>query len=231
MPAQRGKRAVRGEHGRIRAAWLADQYAAVTAGLRPQRDALRDRSRLEFAAGHARAPTVVGDLALGLKYLFDYAVVVGAIEEDERTEWVRRCWTALHQAAAAQVEQVRSSEATQQFLRLINSVLASGRGHVAGPDGLEPPHASAWGWHGKEYTHRVAGEPHAVETDVSFLPKGSRIGWVSGDDLYLEPEASYAAAQELARQQGEGLSVSPTTLRKRLHEEGLLASTAETGRC
>ena len=103
--------------------------------------------------------------------------------------------------------------------------MASGRGHVAGPDGLEPPKAESWGWHGKEYTRRVVGDAHAVETDVSFLEKGSRIGWVSGDDLYLEPEASYAAAQELARQQGESLTVSPTTLRKRLHEEGLLAST------
>jgi hypothetical protein len=204
--------------------WLAGQYPAIRANLRQQRDELRDRSRREFAAGHARSPTVVADLALGLKYLFDYGVVVGAIDAEERAELVRRCWSALHQAAAAQVEHVRSYEATHQFLRLLSGALASGRGHVAGPDGLKPASPEAWGWHGKEYNLRE-GEPHAADTDVSFLPKGSRIGWVSGDDLYLEPEASFAAAQELARQQGESLTVSPSTLRKRLHEEDLLAST------
>jgi hypothetical protein len=44
-----------------------------------------------------------------------------------------------------------------------------------------------------------------------------------GADLYLEPEASYAAAQELARDQGEALPVASRTLHRRLRERGLLA--------
>jgi hypothetical protein len=43
--------------------------------------------------------------------------------------------------------------------------------------------------------------------------------------VYLEPEAAYAEAQRLAGEQGEGLAVSGRTLRKRLKERGLLAST------
>ena len=60
--------------------------------------------------------------------------------------------------------------------------------------------------------------------------QGKRIGWVDGPDLYLEPEASYAAAQELARDKGDGLPVSARTLRKRLHEPGLLAAAGDGGR-
>jgi hypothetical protein len=41
----------------------------------------------------------------------------------------------------------------------------------------------------------------------------------------LEPEAAFAAAQALAVAQGEALAISPRTLRRRLKERGLLAST------
>ena len=62
---------------------------------------------------------------------------------------------------------------------------------------------------------------------ADWHPQGRRIGWVEGEDLYLEPEASYAEAQALASQQGEGLAVSAQTLRERLHERRLLASTGK----
>ena len=57
-----------------------------------------------------------------------------------------------------------------------------------------------------------------------WQPGGERVGWLDGTDLYLEPEASYAAAQELARDQGEALATSPRTLLRRLKDRGLLAS-------
>jgi hypothetical protein len=59
------------------------------------------------------------------------------------------------------------------------------------------------------------------------LPSGARIGWISADDLFLDPSTSYQAAQELAGP--ERLLVSEQTLRHRLRECGLLAS-VEQGR-
>ena len=59
--------------------------------------------------------------------------------------------------------------------------------------------------------------------------QGARVGWLDGDDLYLEPEAAFAAAQRLARESGDAVPVGSKTLHKRLHEKGLLAST-EAGR-
>src|ERR1035437_6984094 len=51
---------------------------------------------------------------------------------------------------------------------------------------------------------------------------GTRIGWVAGSDLFLEPTTSYQVAQELAG--AERLPVSEQTLRHRLREQGYLVS-------
>ena len=64
----------------------------------------------------------------------------------------------------------------------------------------------------------------AFLSTTSGEPQGKRIGWLDGTNLYLEPEASYAAAQDMARKGGDGIGVTSQTLRKRLKERGLLAS-------
>jgi hypothetical protein len=72
---------------------------------------------------------------------------------------------------------------------------------------------SAWGWRRED-----------TATGTTWRPQGRRVGWLDGEQLLLEPEASYAAAQALAGEMGEALAVSPRTLRRRLHERGLLVS-------
>ena len=54
------------------------------------------------------------------------------------------------------------------------------------------------------------------------MPLGTRIGWVAGSDLFLEPKASYLVAKALAGT--ERLLVSAQSLRRSLRESGLLAS-------
>jgi hypothetical protein len=181
---------------------------------------LRDRAISD--GQHARTPGIVADLALGLRYLLDFAEASGAIDAARRRELWERGWTALCQAGAAQAEHGRAADPVEQFLRQLSAALASGRAHVAAPEGMEPkPHPAAWGWRGKEYTFSGADGP---ETDISWMAQGRRVGWIDGEALYLEPEASYAAAQELARDQGDGLAVSARTLWRRLRERRLLAS-------
>src|SRR5262249_27005058 len=53
-------------------------------------------------------------------------------------------------------------------------------------------------------------------------PKGRRIGWLSGNHLYLQPEAAYNAVQKIAQSSGAPLAISPRTLGKRLDERSLL---------
>jgi hypothetical protein len=188
--------------------WLAPQLDSIRARLRADLAELRDRARGD--GQHARTPGIVADLALGLRYLLDFAQSAGAISETERGDLWERGWAALKEAAAAQGAQIATAEPTGLFLRLLAAALASGRAHVAGPEGDRPADPGAWGW-------RAAGD--------NWNAQGRRVGWLDGADLYLEPEAVYAEVQELARQQGDGLPIAPRTLRKRMKERGLLAST------
>jgi hypothetical protein len=63
---------------------------------------------------------------------------------------------------------------------------------------------------------------------LDWRPGGDKIGWVDEHgNLYLEPEASYAAVQRLARDQGTAIPVTKATLFKRLDEKGWILSKDE----
>jgi hypothetical protein len=197
--------------------WLAGQYGGLCARLPGERAALRDRAIAETTAGSPRTPAIVADLALGLSLFLDFALQAGALTQADRGALARRGWQALREAGDLQAEHVQAVEPTALFLRLLAAALPSGRAHAAGPEGGPPEAPEAWGWR-----RRTVGGGDNARDD--WQPGGERVGWVDGADLYLEPEVSYAAAQELARDQGEALPVSPRILHRRLKERGLLAS-------
>lgn len=60
---------------------------------------------------------------------------------------------------------------------------------------------------------------------MDWRPQGEHIGWLDGDDIYLQADSAFAAVQKLARDAGEKLPVNSATKKKRLHERGMLAST------
>lgn len=190
--------------------WLAPQYSELCKRLPGERAALRDKALT--GAGSPRTPGIVADLALGLKLFLNFACSIRAITDAERDVLAHRGWQALLKAAAVHAKHVEAAEPTALFLRLMLAALASGRAHAANREGGMPEGAQAWGWR-----EEISDEP-------AWRPQGRRVGWVEGNDLYLEPEASYAAAQELARDQNEAIPVSPRTLNQRLKERGLLAS-------
>ncbi len=169
--------------------WLAPRYVDVSGRLRQEAAELRDKARIE--GQHARTPGIAADLALGLRCFLNFARGVGAITPDEATRLWERCWSALLHVAAEQAAHVAAAEPTGLFLRLLSAAVASGRAHVAGADGGTPSQAERWGW------RSTAGAD-----SQAWQPMGRRVGWVDGDDLYLEPEASFAEAQELARRRG-----------------------------
>src|SRR5262249_18995564 len=118
--------------------WLAPQYAELRGRLPGERDALRGRALAEVATGSPRTPGIVADLALGLGSFLHFARATGAVTDKEQADLTRRGWQALLEAAAAQAGHVQAAEPAGLFLRLLAAALASGRAHVAGPDGLEP---------------------------------------------------------------------------------------------
>jgi hypothetical protein len=126
-----------------------------------------------------------------------------------------RGWNALVAAAEQHADHLIHAEPCSQFLVLLRAALASGRAHVADSAGNEPYNARAWGWRSV-----MVGAGSREE----WQPLGKRIGWVSGEDLYLEPEAAYAESQKLATELGETLPISSRTLWRRMREKGLLSS-------
>jgi hypothetical protein len=199
------------------------KYAAAVSGyvrwLAPQLDEIRGRQRSEFVAfrekatnnvQHARTPGIVAELALGLRYFLDFAFAVGAISDTERPELWRNGWNALAEQGAAQAANITADEPASKFLRLLHAALASGYAHVADEKGEAPVDPHRWGWRSEGNLQK---------------PQGTRVGWLGDGGLYLEPEASFAAVERLARDQNESFAVSPLTLRRRLNDAGLLATT------
>lgn len=196
--------------------WLAPQYEVVAGGLRAEAAELRDRAG--GAGQHARTPGIVADLALGLRYFLRFALDVGAVTEEERGALWERGWRALTEAGAAQASQVATAEPAGLFVRLLSAAIAGGQAHVASPEGGEPKEPQRWGWRPEEF---YAGDG----TDTRLKPQGARVGWLADGELYLEPDTSFAAVQRFARDQSDGFPITPMTLRRRLNEQGLLAST------
>jgi hypothetical protein len=205
--------------------WLAPRYEEVRHRLSQEHAEFRDRAA--GGAGHARTPGIVADLALGLRYFLDFAVDVGAVTPAEREELARRGWQALSEAAEQQVAEIAGQDPATRFLQLVAAAIASGRVHLTDREGRPPRDPEQWGWRGKERTYR--GEGGCPETGADFTPQGRQIGWVAGEDIYLEPEAAYAEVQRLAEDQGEPLPVTQRQLHKRLNERGHVAS-AERGK-
>jgi hypothetical protein len=184
--------------------WLAPQYTRIKSSLA---SAVNEQRDLVTRAGqHGRTPKIVADLIVGLNVFLEFAQTVGAVTREQALDYSERCQKALAEAADLQTADQASESATDKFLRLVASAIASGRAHVASPTGGEPGGSECgqqWGW---RLCH----------------PAGSLVGWVDEDGLYLEPESSFAVACELARSMGDGFQVSRRDLNKRLEEAGLL---------
>jgi hypothetical protein len=175
------------------------------------------KKREDATKVHSRTPGIVADLYCAFDCFLTFAHEAGAITESRRHELADRCWNALSHVARAQRAPQDASEPAHHYIRLLSAALAAGRAHVAGPDGQPPNDNEAWGWRTE-----VVGE------NTRIVAKGICIGWVEGINLYLEPTAAYAAAQDFARSTGEPLTISEISLNKRLQEKGLLTTVDRT---
>ena len=195
--------------------WLAPNYETIRGRLRTERDKIRDQIR--DANQHARTPAILADLAIGWKNLLEFAEAGGAISDSEMATLWKRGLDALAEAGARQAEHIAVSEPAAHFIRLLGSVISSGRGHVAAMDGTAPKGAESWGWR-----ERIIGTGEHGRAEIQ--PQGKRVGWVNGDALYLDFDSAFAECQGLANDQGESIAVTVRTLKKRLHERGYLAA-------
>jgi hypothetical protein len=200
-------------------AWLAPRIESIRKGMAGEVHALRqdyfDEVQLAGATLHARTPGLRADLMIGWNYFLQFAQDVGAINEEEAESYRERADVGLKIMAQAQAAFQQAAEPVSQFLDLVRSAINAGRVHVASPAGNCPAeNPDAWGWR-KEDTRE----------GPIWKPQGKRIGWVDGEDLYLDPENAYAEAQGLASAQNESIPISAKTMSKRLDEKKKLKTT------
>lgn len=185
------------------------EYASALAARRVQL-----RAQATTTGQHRRTPDMVASLALGWRVWLDYATAIGAIDGGRRAVLARRIWNALIAGADTQAEAQKDANPVRIYLDSLTASIVDGHAHLTGMDGGCPPQAQAWGW-----TSEMVG------TEMTSRPHGSRIGWVGGDHVYLDPEAAYAMAVRHGRASGLPALPAKVTLQKRLHDAGVLAST------
>jgi hypothetical protein len=162
---------------------------------------------------HARTPDIIAGLQAAFEQFLEFVEACGAINPSLRKLHQEDCWDALLGLAVAQANHQTESEPAARFISILRACLSSGQAHLAVRDGGVPQHLpESCGWR--------------LESAV-WRQQGNCVGWIDGNDVYLEPTASYQAVQEAARASGEALPVSGQTLRKRLQEKGFLASIDE----
>ncbi len=199
--------------------WLAPRFDGIRGDFSKEIAELREEATKD--GQHKRTPTTTANLAIGLRHFLDFAQELGAIDADEKSELWARFWKALGEVAEEQGGHLTASEPTDRFLELFSSAISSGKAHLAGPDGEAPkkkgelPYPLGWGWRQQDRQEPLG---------VGCKPSGDRVGWVDGEDVYLDPTAAFQAAQRMVGPGGDGLTVNEQTLRKRLNEKGLLAS-------
>lgn len=195
--------------------WVAGRAAHLREGLSGEVADLRERAIR--SAAHRRTPEIIANLAVGLRHWLDFVRESAAITAQEQDAIWQDSWTALGEAAIVQASHQGASDPVKRFFELLASAMASGRAHVAGPDGKEPRGPEGWGW--REVT---VGSGNGERDE--YRPQGARVGWVEGKDLFLDADAAYAAAQEVGRSLGESINLTPRGLHKQLSELGFLAS-------
>ena len=178
---------------------------------------MRLRGEALDGRAHRRTPEIVANLALGIDHLLAFATAVGAVDPAQASGLRERCWRALLDAASDQRSHQAASEPAARFIELLSAAVAAGRAHLADEEGDRPANPGAWGWR---------RTPEAAFANESWRPMGERVGWVAdeGDDLFLDPDASFAAAQRVGRDTGDPLAIAPRTLHRRLQQAGLLRS-------
>jgi hypothetical protein len=171
---------------------------------------------LKRKPGHPRTAENVAELMLGIMNMLDFAVDVGALDDDQAAQELENAWTCLLSVAEEQAAVLKAEQPAERFCSLLAGLLSSGRGHIQTPTGGEPNDAGVLGWRRDTY-HDKNGEEWQC-----YKQQGNAIGWIIDDSVYLDPEPTYAAVKAFAEQQRTTFQLTQHVLWERLHEAGLI---------
>ncbi|WP_036247027.1 cell wall-binding protein [Methylobacter sp. BBA5.1] len=195
---------------------LKKQFPQSIASLRNA--AIRDG----FASSHPRAPEIYANLVAGAELLMDFLTDSRALISEQGNAILSDIERHLQGAFTEQGDYQHEQDETERFLDLLRASFASGNAHIACRLNQGPPRSRphAWGW--RSDTVDMAG-------DKIHKPAGDCIGWYCDSDnrreVWLEQNAAFAVAQQLARTQGDAFLLSPASLWRRMGEKGVVLAT------
>lgn len=165
------------------------------------------------ASGHARTQDNLANLLMGLRVFLDFADDAGEISSQ-----VTQGFMDIAKDAACALSDLQSAidhEASdaQRFVDLMRAAVSSGKAHIERSGGGKPDNARALGW------RDVDLGPSGTRTEAM----GTRIGWVDGEELYIDPTASLSVIKALASGLDNHLGSSERAIAKSLREAGLLS--------
>jgi len=202
--------------------WLAPQMDKLKKELPRRKMELRTKA-MELNLKHNKTPEMVSNLMMGIELFIKYAQSVGAMGEKEGLDLNERAWNVIVESGKMQAAHQRGEEPTAHFLNLIRSAFITGNAHAMMVDDISPPeNAGFWGWQAADNGIQI--NDNGNTSGSSWKPRGEKIGWVEGENVYLDPESAYSMAQKMGRNQGNSIAISKNILWKRLKEKKLIIS-------
>jgi hypothetical protein len=218
--------------------WVAARYDRVQEELRQEREERRVLV-MDFCQ-HPRTASIAADLLTGFEFFLEYAMEQKVLSEEEFENLFDRLSETLVKLLKQQNRQLEEQDPVTWFLELLAAALINGTANVANEVGGPPLlDAQAWGWEERSFLVKKEITPPTTydeeepnrkvefEESTALRPKGERIGWLKGDNLYLHPTAALSAAQKVAKNTGQYLPLNEHTLGACLREKGLLVSRDE----
>jgi hypothetical protein len=201
--------------------WMAGQMDILKSTLPNRKIKLRGEVTPHLSA-HAKTPDIVASLIIGMEMFCEYAKEHQALTQADAELLLDRTRQTLIHADSVQKELQQSEDPVRRFLELLASAFIMGAIHLEGISGGAPTlNPDRWGWEDTSVSVPNAQNP-------IWKSKGARVGWIRGQDIYLDPDAAFATVQRIASTQGSPITVTQRTLQGQLGNRGILASKGPT---
>jgi hypothetical protein len=186
--------------------WIAGRYEELRAA-KPA--AIAQLRAIAQGGQHRRAVDIVANLDWGFARFLEFAVSAGTVSSDEADALTQRARVAFEVGRSVQTSGQHETDLVRRYLSLLKAAFTAGHVYLVEARALA--------------TTPTGAPPDA---DSFGTTRGHvRIGWRTEEGFFLEPTLAFGAVQKMARDEGAPFPISEPTLRKRLHESGLLAST------
>jgi hypothetical protein len=166
------------------------------------------------ASGHARTQDNLANLLMGLRVFLDFADDAGEISSQVTQGFMDIAKDAACTLADLQAAIDHEASDAQRFVDLMRAAVSSGKAHIERSGGGKPDNARALGWRDVDI-----GQSGGTRTEAM----GTRIGWVDGEELYIDTTASLSVIKALASGLDNHLGSSERAIAKSLREAGLLS--------